>query len=121
MDLTGKTLVCVGGGFTSMDVVRCAVRAGAKKVIMLYRRDEKTIIRNTSYEEYHEAVEENVEFIFQSAIEEIVDDGEKITKLKVNMYEEKPDPDGGNRRNLPTSSNSTPATMRSKPHIPRTD
>lgn len=95
MDLTGKTLVCVGGGFTSMDVVRCAVRAGAKKVIMLYRRDEKTIIRNTSYEEYHEAVEENVEFIFQSAIEDIVDDGEKITKLKVNMYEEQPDPDGG--------------------------
>jgi len=95
MDLTGKTLVCVGGGFTSMDVVRCAVRAGAKKVIMLYRRDEKTIIRNTSYEEYHEAVEENVEFIFQSAIEEIVDDGEKITKLKVNMYEEVPDPNGG--------------------------
>ena len=95
MDLSGKTLVCVGGGFTSMDVVRCAVRAGAKKVIMLYRRDEKTIIRNTSYEEYHEAVEENVEFIFQSAIEEIIDDGERITKLKVNMYEEQPDPDGG--------------------------
>jgi len=32
-------------------------------VIMLYRRDEKTIIRNTTYEEYHEAVEEGVEFI----------------------------------------------------------
>jgi hypothetical protein len=31
---------------------------------MLYRRDEKTIIRNTTYEEYHEAVEEGVEFIF---------------------------------------------------------
>jgi formate dehydrogenase beta subunit len=95
IDLSGKTLVCVGGGFTSMDVVRCAVRCGAKKVVMLYRRDEKTIIRNTSYEEYHEAVEEGVEFIFQSAIEEIYDENNKLTKLKINMYEEQPDPDGG--------------------------
>jgi formate dehydrogenase beta subunit len=31
VDLTGKTVVCVGGGFTSMDVVRCAIRANAKK------------------------------------------------------------------------------------------
>ncbi|MDH5465464.1 MAG: FAD-dependent oxidoreductase, partial [Thiovulaceae bacterium] len=55
VDLTGKTVACVGGGFTSMDVVRCSIRAGAKKVVMIYRRDEKTIIRNTTYEEYHEA------------------------------------------------------------------
>ncbi len=95
IDLTGKTLVCVGGGFTSMDVVRCAVRCGAKKVVMLYRRDEKTIIRNTSYEEYHEAVEEGVEFIFQSAIEEIYDEDNQLVRLKINMYEEQPDPDGG--------------------------
>ena len=95
IDLKGKTLVCVGGGFTSMDVVRCAVRCGAEKVVMLYRRDEKTIIRNTSYEEYHEAVEEGVEFIFQSAIEEIYDENNKLVKLKINMYEEQPDPDGG--------------------------
>ena len=94
-ELKDKVVVCVGGGFTSMDVVRCSIREGAKKVIMLYRRDEKTIIRNTTYEEYHEAVEEGVEFIFHSAIEEIIDDGEKITKLKVNRFELVPDPDGG--------------------------
>ena len=94
-ELKDKVVVCVGGGFTSMDVVRCSIREGAKKVIMLYRRDEKTIIRNTTYEEYHEAVEEGVEFIFHSAIEEIFDDGEKITKLKVNRYELVPDPNGG--------------------------
>jgi formate dehydrogenase beta subunit len=96
VDLTGKTLVCVGGGFTSMDVVRCAVRANAKKVIMLYRRDEATIIRNTTYEEYHEAVEEGVEFIFYSAVEEIITDEEdRIKALKVNRFELVPDPDGG--------------------------
>ncbi|RUM76166.1 MAG: formate dehydrogenase [Sulfurovum sp.] len=94
-ELKDKVVVCVGGGFTSMDVVRCSIREGAKKVIMLYRRDEKTIIRNTTYEEYHEAVEEGVEFIFHSAIEEIVDDGENIKKLKVNRFELVPNPDGG--------------------------
>ncbi len=96
VDLTGKTVVCVGGGFTSMDVVRCAVRANAEKVIMLYRRDEKTIIRNTTYEEYHEAVEEGVEFIFHSAVEEIIEDENgRLKKLKVNRFELVPDPDGG--------------------------
>ncbi|WP_456449395.1 NADH-ubiquinone oxidoreductase-F iron-sulfur binding region domain-containing protein, partial [Hydrogenimonas sp.] len=85
VDLTGKTVVCVGGGFTSMDVVRCSIRCNADKVIMLYRRDEKTIIRNTTYEEYHEAVEEGVEFIFHSAVEEIIEDENgRLKKLKVN-------------------------------------
>ncbi len=96
VDLTGKTVVCVGGGFTSMDVVRCSIRANADKVIMLYRRDEKTIIRNTTYEEYHEAVEEGVEFIFHSAVEEIIEDENgRLKKLKVNRFELVPDPDGG--------------------------
>jgi len=93
--LKDKVVVCVGGGFTSMDVVRCSIREGAKRVVMLYRRDEKTIIRNTTYEEYHEAVEEGVEFIFHSAVEEIIDDGERIRKLKVNRFKLVPNPDGG--------------------------
>lgn len=95
VDLTGKTVVCVGGGFTSMDVVRCSIRANAKKVVMLYRRDEKTIINNTSYEEYHEAVEEGVEFIFYSAIDEIISEDGKIKKLIIDMYELTPDSAGG--------------------------
>ena len=96
VDLTGKTVVCVGGGFTSMDVVRCSIRCHAKKVIMLYRRDEKTIIRNTTYEEYHEAVEEGVEFIFHSAVEEILEDKKgRLKALKCNRFELVPDPDGG--------------------------
>ena len=98
VDLTGKTVVCVGGGFTSMDVVRCSVRAGAKKVVMLYRRDEKTIIGNTSLEEYHEAVEEGVEFIFHSSVEELICDEnnpDKLVDLKVNRFEIVPDPNGG--------------------------
>lgn len=95
VDLTGKVVVCVGGGFTSMDVVRCAIRANAKKVYMIYRRDEKTIIKNTTYEEYHEAVEEGVEFLFHSAVAEMVDEENILKSLLIDKYELVPDPNGG--------------------------
>ena len=96
IDLSDKTIVCVGGGFTSMDVVRCSIRAKAKRVVMLYRRDERTIINNTSYEEYHEAVEEGVEFIFQTAIEDIItDENDNLKQLKVNRFELVQGKDGG--------------------------
>jgi formate dehydrogenase beta subunit len=95
VDLTGKTVACVGGGFTSMDVVRCAIRAGAKKVVMIYRRDEATIIRNTTYEEYHEAVEEGVEFIFHSAVAEMRDENDVLKSLIIDKFELVPPPDGG--------------------------
>ena len=95
VDLTGKVVVCVGGGFTSMDVVRCSIRAGASRVIMVYRRDEKTIIRNTTYEEYHEAVEEGVEFMFHSAVNKMNDEGDILKSLDIDKFELVPDPDGG--------------------------
>ncbi len=96
VDLTNKVVVCVGGGFTSMDVVRCSIRANAKKVYMIYRRDEKTIVRNTTYEEYHEAVEEGVEFLFHSAVNKITtDEHDKIISLLIDKFELIPDPDGG--------------------------
>jgi len=95
VDLSGKTVVCVGGGFTSMDVVRCAIRANAKKVYMIYRRDEETIIKNTTYEEYHEAVEEGVEFLFHSAVNAMVDEDNVLKSLLIDKFELVPDPDGG--------------------------
>ncbi|MDD2448757.1 MAG: FAD-dependent oxidoreductase [Sulfurimonas sp.] len=95
VDLSGKTVVCVGGGFTSMDVVRCAIRANAKKVYMIYRRDEETIIKNTTYEEYHEAVEEGVEFLFHSAVNAMVDEEDILKSLLIDKFELVPDPDGG--------------------------
>lgn len=101
IDLTGKTIVCVGGGFTSMDVVRCSIRAGAKKVVMLYRRNKEIIIGNTSEEEYHEAVDEGVEFIFYSAIEEIItDENDNLKEVKINKFELVPNPEGGRAKLL---------------------
>lgn len=86
-DIRGKNIVCVGGGFTSMDVVRCSIRLGAKSVTMLYRRDEATIIKNTSKEEYHESLEEGVKFEFLSAVDSIVSENGKIKAVKINKFE----------------------------------
>jgi formate dehydrogenase beta subunit len=62
---------------------------------IFYRRDEKTIIRNTTYEEYPEAVEEGVEFIFHSAVSEIIDEDNILKALVIDKFELVPDPDGG--------------------------
>lgn len=86
-NIKGKNIVCVGGGFTSMDVVRCAVRLGAKSVTMLYRRDEETIIKNTSKEEYHESLEEGVKFEFLSAVDCIHSQDGQITSLEIIKFE----------------------------------
>ncbi|GHV01287.1 NADPH-Fe(3+) oxidoreductase subunit beta [Campylobacterota bacterium] len=95
IDLSGKTVICVGGGFTSMDVVRCAVRANAAKVIMLYRRDEAALIANTSLDEYNEAIEEGVEFIFHSSISKIIDNKGTVSKVVCSRYEMRGDGGGG--------------------------
>lgn len=39
-DVTGKSVVVLGGGDTGMDCVRSAIRLGATKVTCIYRRDE---------------------------------------------------------------------------------
>lgn len=57
----GKTVAIIGGGNTAIDSARTALRVGAKKVIVLYRR---TIDSMPAYEnEIHEAIEEGVEIM----------------------------------------------------------
>ncbi len=61
VELNG-TVVVLGGGNTAMDCARSALRNGAEKVIVAYRRTEQEMpaIR----EEIHEAHEEGIEFHF---------------------------------------------------------
>ncbi|MBW2451955.1 MAG: FAD-dependent oxidoreductase, partial [Deltaproteobacteria bacterium] len=66
----GKRVVVVGGGDTAMDCVRTAIREGAESVTCLYRRDEKNM--PGSSKEYHNAVEEGVNFLFTAAPQRIV-------------------------------------------------
>ena len=55
-----KKVAVVGGGNVAMDAARTAVRLGAEKVILVYRRSEKEM--PARIEEVHHAKEEGIEF-----------------------------------------------------------
>lgn len=61
-DFSGKTVAVVGGGNTAMDCCRSALRCGAKKVYVIYRRTEKEMPANPI--EIHESKVEGVEYLF---------------------------------------------------------
>lgn len=56
----GKTVVVVGGGNVAMDSARTALRLGAERVTILYRRTEAEM--PARIEEVHHAKEEGIEF-----------------------------------------------------------
>lgn len=58
----GKNVVVIGGGDTSMDCVRTAVRLGAENVTCIYRRTEAEMLGRT--EEREHARQEGVNFQF---------------------------------------------------------
>lgn len=58
----GKTVAVVGGGNVAMDAARTALRLGAERVMVLYRRTE--VEMPARIEEIHHAKEEGVEFHF---------------------------------------------------------
>jgi glutamate synthase (NADPH/NADH) small chain len=81
LNAAGKNVVVIGGGDTAMDCVRTAVRQGAKSVKCLYRRDRDNM--PGSQREVANAIEEGVEFVWQSAPEAILHDGDnKVTGVR---------------------------------------
>ncbi|MBN2046254.1 MAG: NADPH-dependent glutamate synthase [Anaerolineaceae bacterium] len=62
IDCRGKTVGVVGGGNTAMDSARVALRLGAKKVYIIYRRTEEEMPARR--EEIHHGKEEGLEFLF---------------------------------------------------------
>ncbi len=61
VDLTGKTVAVIGGGNTAIDSARTALRLGAAKVMLLYRRTRDAM---PAYDiEVEEALEEGVELV----------------------------------------------------------
>ena len=67
--LKNKNVVILGGGDTAMDCCRTAIREGAKSVKCLYRRDFLNI--PGSKREIENAIEEGVEFIWNTQVSTI--------------------------------------------------
>ncbi len=63
--VTGRRVAIVGGGNVAIDVTRSAVRLGAEKVIILYRRTRKEM--PAWEEEISAAEDEGVEIIYLAA------------------------------------------------------
>ena len=76
-----KNVVVIGGGDTAMDCVRTAIRQNAKSVKCLYRRDRENM--PGSAREVSNAIEEGVEFIWQTAPKKFIGDG-AIKEVQVN-------------------------------------
>lgn len=58
----GKRVAVLGGGNVAMDSARTAIRLGAEKVMIIYRRSESELPARE--EEYEHALEEGIEFHF---------------------------------------------------------
>ena len=69
----GKRVAVIGAGNTAMDAARTALRMGAEKVFIVYRRSEREMTARV--EEYHHAREEGVAFHWLTNPLAMLDDG----------------------------------------------
>jgi len=92
----GKTVAAFGAGNTAVDSARTALRMGAKKVYIIYRRTE--VEMPARVEEVQHAKEEGVEFIFLASPLKFIGD-EKGWLRAVNLQRmELGEPDDSGRR-----------------------
>ena len=94
--LFGKRVAVVGGGNTAMDSVRTALRLGAERAIIIYRRSEEEM--PARLEEVHHAKEEGVEFLTLHNPIEYIADEQGVVKQVVLQRMELGEPDASGRR-----------------------
>ena len=92
----GKKVAVLGGGNVAMDASRMALRLGAEKVYLIYRRSEAEMPARK--EEVHHAREEGVEFLMLQNAKRILGDADmKVTAIECLKYE-LGEPDASGRR-----------------------
>ena len=93
----GGTVAVVGGGNVAMDAARTALRLGAKKVYIVYRRSMDELPARK--EEVEHAKEEGIEFkLLTNPVEIIGDDKNVVIKIKcIKMELGEPDERGRRR------------------------
>ena len=95
----GKRVVVVGGGDTSMDCVRSAIRLGASEVTLLYRRSENEM--QGRLEERMHAREEGVNFEYLTTPVQLLGKDGRVCGVEcVRMTLGEPD-ESGRRRPIP--------------------
>lgn len=99
IDLTEKITV-VGGGNVAIDVARSALRAGVKKVEIIYRRTRKEM--PALEEEVEEAEKEGVDFKFLVNPQKIIPQNDRLKVECIKMKLGEPDA-SGRRRPVPLS------------------
>jgi glutamate synthase (NADPH/NADH) small chain len=96
VDFRGKDVAVIGGGNTALDAIRSALRLGARKAYVLYRRSETEMPARA--EEVKHAREEGIEFQVLTAPVEFLSDGKGwltgVRCLKMQLGE----PDASGRR-----------------------
>ncbi len=93
----GKIVTVIGGGNTALDSARTALRLGAEKVFIVYRRSEAEMPARK--EEYHHALEEGIDFQFlTNPVRFIGDKNDNVTQMEViKMKLGEPDESGRRR------------------------
>ncbi|MCM8767121.1 MAG: NADPH-dependent glutamate synthase [Candidatus Omnitrophica bacterium] len=92
----GEKVAVIGGGNVAMDSARSALRLGAKEVVVLYRRTENEMPARK--EEYENAKEEGIKFVFLVQPLEIIGDENGFVKGVKVIHNELGEPDESGRR-----------------------
>ena len=95
--IQSKAVAVVGGGNVAMDAARCAMRLGAEKVYIVYRRGEAEM--PARLEEQHHAKEEGIEFkTLCNPVEIVGDETGRVCGMKcIRMELGEPDASGRRR------------------------
>jgi len=88
----GQEIAVIGGGNVAIDVARCALRVGVKKVTMLYRRTRSEMPAND--EEIEEAVAEGIKLSYLVAPQKVLAGGDKLSVECIRMKLGEPDASG---------------------------
>ncbi|MCF7973647.1 MAG: NADPH-dependent glutamate synthase [Phycisphaerae bacterium] len=92
-----KHVAVIGGGNVAMDSARTAVRLGAEKVYLVYRRTEKEM--PARLEEVHHAKQEGIEFRLLQSPQRILGNEEfRVEAIECLQYELGEPDDSGRRR-----------------------
>jgi len=96
LDLHGKDVAVIGGGNTALDAIRSALRLGARKAHVIYRRSEAEMPARA--EEAKHAREEGIEFHMLTNPIEFLPDGDGWLGAVRCMRMELGEPDASGRR-----------------------